>query len=141
VRRVLAALPLEHVVETMRPLPVAPLAEAPAFVMGVAIVRGEPTPVVDAGALLGVADEPCPTRFVTMRTGGRQVALAVEGVLDVRDLDRDALHELPPLLGCANTEAVTALGALDAGLLVVLRAALAVSDAFWESIATYGGRS
>ena len=46
----LAALPLEHVVETMRPLPVEPLGDAPRFILGLSIVRGEPIPVVDVGA-------------------------------------------------------------------------------------------
>ena len=41
------ALRLEDVGETMRPLPVSPLPETAAFVLGLAIVRGAPTPVID----------------------------------------------------------------------------------------------
>src|SRR5688572_15607941 len=47
------ALPLDAVVETMRPLVVEPVAGAPGFVSGLSIVRGEPIPVVDAARLLG----------------------------------------------------------------------------------------
>jgi purine-binding chemotaxis protein CheW len=55
VRERLCALPLAHVVETMRPLPIEPLGGMPGFVQGIAIIRGAPVPVVDAGALLGSA--------------------------------------------------------------------------------------
>ena len=41
------ALPLEHVSETMRPLPVEPIAGVISPVAGVAIIRGGPVPVVD----------------------------------------------------------------------------------------------
>ena len=43
----LCALPLGAVIETLRPLPLRPLAGAPAGVLGVAVVRGSPVPVID----------------------------------------------------------------------------------------------
>ena len=46
------AVPLAHVSEVMRPLPIEPLAGAPPFVPGLAIVRGKATPVVDLTAVL-----------------------------------------------------------------------------------------
>jgi chemotaxis signal transduction protein len=46
------ALAVRDVRETMRPLPVEPLARAPPFVRGLATIRGFPTPVVDFGRLL-----------------------------------------------------------------------------------------
>ena len=49
----LCALSLGHVVETMRPLPIEPLAAAPHFVLGLATIRGSQVPVVDAGRLIG----------------------------------------------------------------------------------------
>jgi len=48
------ALPVEHVVEIMRPLPIRHLEDVPPFVLGVALVRGAPAPVVDVARLLGV---------------------------------------------------------------------------------------
>src|ERR1039458_3558579 len=77
------ALPLEHVVETMRPLPIGPLAGAPPGVSGLAVIRGAPVPVVDLSRLFS-SDvgyiEVAPTRFVTVRVGQRVVALAVDRV-------------------------------------------------------------
>jgi chemotaxis signal transduction protein len=46
------AFPLHHVAETMRPLPIQPVAGTPSFVRGVSVIRGTPTPVVDLKALL-----------------------------------------------------------------------------------------
>ena len=43
----ICALPVGVVIETLRPLPLEPIAGAPAFVTGPAIIRGEPVPVVE----------------------------------------------------------------------------------------------
>ena len=114
----------------MRPLPVAPLGDAPAFVRGLAIVRGAPAIVVDAARLLGVAGGQA-TRFVIVRAGGdRRVALAVEAVLDVRPFAGDELAALPALV---RADAIAQIGAADAGLVVVLEAARAVPDDVWAA--------
>jgi len=78
------AVPITHVIETMRPLPVEPISGVPSFVQGISIIRGIPTPVVDLGAILGTPGER-PERFVTLRVGDRQVALSVNAVVGVRD--------------------------------------------------------
>lgn len=120
----MCALPLAHVVETLRPLPVEPLAGAPAFVQGLCVIRGEPRPVVDAARLLSTpapGEPPTTARFVTVRTGAQQVALAVDAVLGVRTVPPESLQDLPPLLQEACAEAVAAIGRLDAELLLVLR--------------------
>ena len=129
---VLCALPVEHVVETMRPLPVEPLAGAPAFVRGLSIIRGAPVPVVDAASLLGSPDTQ-PTRFVMVKAGARRVALAVSDVIGVRALAPEKLQALPPLLREAAADIVTSIGALDDELLLVLRSARLVPDAVWTS--------
>jgi purine-binding chemotaxis protein CheW len=129
-------LPLDHVVETMRPLPIESLPGAPPFVRGVSMLRGVPVPVVDAGALLGTADGAQPTRFVSMRAGPRRVVLAVEEVLGVRDLPAAALQDLPPLLGAAGAGVISAIGALDAAFLLVVEAARIVPEATWGSLGT-----
>ncbi|HZE91839.1 MAG TPA: chemotaxis protein CheW, partial [Rhizobacter sp.] len=61
----LCALPLSHVVETMRPLPTETIAGAPDFVCGLAVIRGAPVPVVDLARLLGATDTQA-RRFVTV---------------------------------------------------------------------------
>ena len=125
------ALPLDVVIEIMRPLPVEPLAGAPGFITGLAIIRGEPMPVVDAARLLG-AEAAAPSRFVTLRIGARQVALAVDAVLGVRLVAAERRSALTSLLGAVAGDAVAAIGTLDAQLLVVLEAARLVPDAVFE---------
>jgi len=126
------ALPLGAVVETLRPLPAEPLPGAPPFVRGVAIVRGEPVPVVDAARLLG---EPAGllARWITLDLGQRHVALAVDEVLGVRALS-GAAHALPPLLADEGASGVAALGRLDGALLHVLDGARLVPEAAWVAL-------
>ncbi len=125
----LCGLPIDGVIETMRPLPVAPVPGASRFLQGVAIVRGEPVPVVDLAVLLGeVAAPPGPAaRFVTVRAGERTAALAVSAVRGVSTLDLAELRHLP-LLADAYGGALDALRARDGDLLLVLGAARLVPD-------------
>jgi purine-binding chemotaxis protein CheW len=129
----LCALPLGHVMETMRPLPTEAFVGAPDFVLGLAVVRGAPVPVVDAAKLLGAAGVRI-DRFVMLKVGTRRIALGVEGVLGVRALPAGALQELPPLLQDAATDVVAAIGLLDAELLLVLRGTRLLSDADWSRV-------
>jgi purine-binding chemotaxis protein CheW len=129
----LCALPLAQVVETMRPMPVSPVAGAPSYVPGVAIIRGDPLPVVDVGAMLGSGGAAA-RRFVTLRVGSRQVALAVGDVVGVRALAPEALAALPPLLRDAAADALSSMGALDHELLLRLDGARVVPEAMWHEI-------
>jgi purine-binding chemotaxis protein CheW len=128
------ALPIEHVSETMRPLPVEPFAGSPTFVLGLSIIRGSPVPVVDAGRLLGAAEQPRLTRFVTIKVGERRAALAVGAVVGVWSLAATSLDELPPLLREASGDVVAAIGRLDADLLLVLRSARIVPESVWTAL-------
>ncbi|HVZ72773.1 MAG TPA: CheW domain-containing protein [Polyangia bacterium] len=134
VRRRFCALPLAHVVETMRPLPVEALTTPLPFVTGMSVVRGAPVPVVDLGALLGTEEAPAFGRFVTLGVEGRRVALAVEGVVGVRDLATAELEALPPLLGDVGAETIAAVGVLDAAFLVVLRTTRILADSTWSAL-------
>ena len=137
VRDVLCAIPVEHVEETMRPLPVESIAGVPVFVRGLAVVRGVPTPVVDAASLLsGVASHP--TRFVTVRTGTRRVVLAVDAVVGIIEIPPDAVDVLPPLFQSNGLDAISAIGVLDADLLLVLRSTRLVPDDVWATIQSGG---
>jgi purine-binding chemotaxis protein CheW len=120
----------------MRPLPVEALAGTADPVRGVALIRGRPTPVLDLKALLdGGAPGPLGRRFVTLRIEDRVVALAVDDVIGVHELDPAALGELPPLLHADSAERFAALGTLDQQLLVVLSAARLVPDEVWAALA------
>jgi purine-binding chemotaxis protein CheW len=115
------ALPLEHVREVMRPLAIERVPSAPAYLLGLSIIRGENVPVLDAGWLLeGKAGNV--TRLVVLRVGERRVALAVAAVVEARLLDPAELESLPPLLAGAR-ELVRALAVLDGSLLEVLESA------------------
>src|SRR5438105_299934 len=77
----LCALPVRHVVETMRMLPLEQLAGAPSYVRGLSVIRGSPVPVVDAAALLfDQRGAPC-ERLVVLRTRTRTIALGTKAVL------------------------------------------------------------
>jgi purine-binding chemotaxis protein CheW len=140
VRTRLCALPLERVIETLRPLPIEPLSGAPPFVCGVSIVRGEPLPVVDAGLLLG-GGQARATRLVTLRLGARAVALAVDSVIGVRAFERSALRELPPLLREAAADTVAALGSLDRELLLLLESGRLVPEAVFAAVEQRRGQA
>lgn len=141
IRGGLCALPLAEVVETMRPLPTEPVSAAPGFVSGLAIIRGGAVPVVETSRLL--ADEaPAPPqpssrgRYVTVQAGARVVALAVEEVIGVRTISTASRAALPPLLQHAAGAVIESVAALDAELLVVLRAArLLPAGSAWETAA------
>jgi purine-binding chemotaxis protein CheW len=132
VRERLCALPLSHVVETMRPLPIETLASMPAFVQGLARARGNPLPVVDLGGMLGASAPARATRFIMVRVEERRVLLAVEEVLGVRELNTAEAKDLPPLLGAGTESVVASVGVLDAALLVVLRGARLVPPSTWD---------
>jgi purine-binding chemotaxis protein CheW len=129
----LCALPLAHVAEIMRPLPIEPIGGAPHFVLGLAIVRGAPIPVVSTALLVGERGNET-QRWVTLQVGGRNVVLAVDSVLGVSTLDAALGNELPPLLKDAASEVVLAIGTLDAELLLFLNAARIVPMAMQEGI-------
>lgn len=131
----LCALPLNHVIETMRPLPVETIPDMPAFVTGVSIVRGIPTPVVSLGALLGTS-EVAPARFVTLKMKDRQVALAVQNVLGIRQLQESAIQNLPPLLRKASKEFTAEIGVLDEQLLIVLSEGWQLPEDVWRVVST-----
>jgi purine-binding chemotaxis protein CheW len=119
---VLCALPIDHVIEIMRLLPVEQIAVAPKYVRGLSVIRGGPVPVVDLGLIIG-DQVGHPTRLIAVKTATRTIALAVEAVIGITAFAADAFAQLPPLLRDAATDTVTAIGALDTELIVFLRAA------------------
>jgi purine-binding chemotaxis protein CheW len=128
----LCALPLDTVVEVLRPLPVEPTVGTPPCVLGLSIIRGSVVPVIDVGRQPS-ASRADRRRTVLLRVGERRIALAVERVLGMRTLQRDLLQELPPLLRNADATAA-AIGTLDAELMTVLDAARLVPDELFEQV-------
>ena len=133
VQNCVCALPLTQVIETMRPLPIEPIAGVPSFVRGVSIIRGIVTPVVDLGSVL-VARQCSGEHVVTVRLGERQVALAVDAVLGVRELDSSTVRETPRLLEGASKDVIDGIGTLDEQLLVLLCAGWELPDEVWQML-------
>ena len=130
------AFPLHHVAETMRPLPIEAVVGTPGFVCGVSVIYGVPTPVVDLKVLLeNSANTPSFGRFVVLKLDDRRVAIGVDSVIGLKNLDSAQLGELPPLLRDVTTDLIESFGTLDAQLLLVLRAARIVPDEVWTTLA------
>lgn len=136
----LCVLPIEHVRETLRPLPIESLADSPPFVSGVSIVRGKPVPVVDAARLLGsVAGSP--SRWITLALQGRDVVLAVDQVVGVIEApSAQPVDLVAPLLSAVAADTLTAIGVLDAQLLLVLDTARLVPEKVWLAMENPGAQ-
>jgi len=124
------ALPIASVIETMRPLPISHLGDAPSFVRGIAIVRAAPTVVIDTAVMLGIAPAP-PARFVTVRADEGALALTFDEVVAVTRIPRPALLDVPTLLRASTREAVAALGRVEGGMLVLVETARILSREQW----------
>jgi purine-binding chemotaxis protein CheW len=121
------ALPIEHVGEIMRPLPIERLPGLPPYILGVALIRGQATPVLDLAGLLDQAESRL-GRFITIKVAGRPLALAVTQVHGVVTVARQTLAALPSLMRDVGSEVVDAIGVRDAVLLLVLDGARLLSD-------------
>jgi purine-binding chemotaxis protein CheW len=123
----LCALPLDRVNEIMRVLPIKLISDVPPYVAGVCIMRGAPVPVVDVGLLVGSRATDF-QRLISVRTDGRTIALAVERIHGISGFDARQFDRLPPLLRDAGADVISAIGTLDAELLLLLRVARIVPD-------------
>ena len=129
------ALPLDEVIETMRPLAVRPLAGTPDFVLGISIMRGVPAPVVDLAALLA-GERAEVSRFVAVRTDNGPVALAVgsvRGIGSAAAIEAGSTHGA--LLGGPAGRLVTGVGTLDGEPLLLLRSMGQLPDEVWAAAA------
>jgi purine-binding chemotaxis protein CheW len=152
----LCALPLDDVVETMRPLPVKPLAGTPPYVRGVTVVRGVPVPVVDLAVLLGegpgVEEEPDAdeewdgaARFVTVRGGRGPAAVLtgpVVGIVDTAAITSDERGPAAPdglaadaADGDGSVRPVAAVGVRGIEPILLLRGSGLVPEAAWTALA------
>jgi purine-binding chemotaxis protein CheW len=116
----LCAIPVRDVIETYRPVPVQRIAGVPAYVRGLAVVRGQAVPVVSLSALLNGKVMSRGSRFVSLRVKDRIIALEVDQVLGVRPLNQALLNASSPLIFEANAELFKTLGSLDGELFALL---------------------
>jgi purine-binding chemotaxis protein CheW len=75
---------------------------------------------------------------VTVKTGSRVVALAVDAVLGIRDVPTGSVDALPPLFQGIHLDVISAVGTLDSELLLVLRSARLVPEEVWATIEAGG---
>lgn len=128
------AIPITRVEETMRPLPTASFAGAPAWLRGVSTIRGEACPVIALDHLLTGKAGADPTRFVTLSDHGRRVALAVAAVVGVASLPEAGRGS--ELARAFTPEHLTELRAADGGLVGVLSEVRLVDDETWALLET-----
>jgi len=130
-----AALPISHVVETLRVLPVESVSGAPLYVIGLSIIRGTPTAIVDTALLFG--SEPTKhQRTVMVRKGERTIGLAAEEILGARTIGSEAQQRLPSLFG--NIESVGAVAIIDEMLVFILESARIISDDLLGNLLSQG---
>jgi purine-binding chemotaxis protein CheW len=132
----LCALRLDDVIETMRPLATRPLAGAPAFVRGICIMRGLPTPVVDVALLLG-GEQAEIKRFLAVRTERGPVAFATGEVAGIRvtAAEGTAAEGHAGLLTGASRRLVAGVATIDAEPLLLLQSMRVVPEHVWAAAA------
>jgi len=121
------ALPAGVVIETMRLLPIEGIAGAPPTVLGLSVIRGAAVAVIDTAALFGEAAAPY-QRLVTVRTGERVIALAVDAIVGVDVIETSELEQMPPLL--RDDSAIAAMTLRDPDVVFLLNTARLVPDDF-----------
>lgn len=119
------AVPLSLVREIMRPLPIRTVAGLLPAVLGMSVVRGAPIPVVSLSRLLHQPQANA-TRFVVLRTAGRDCALAVEQVHDIASMSAADWEAMPSLF--SRVESAAEIHAEDQDLVVSLNMARLMAE-------------
>jgi purine-binding chemotaxis protein CheW len=93
------ALPIQHVREIIRPLPMQVLPHASETVIGVIDHRGDVVPIVDLRLRFRskVTAQPSHTRWVIANWQGKLIGLAVDRVIDVFSLNESEARPVPDL--------------------------------------------
>jgi purine-binding chemotaxis protein CheW len=115
-------IPARHTIEIMRPLPIRQLLNPPHCILGISIIRGKPTPVLDIFKLLNTESGNKPTRFVLIKSGEKELALAVAQVLYTTSIPLTVLNELPSVFREGNDTMIKSLAVADEQLGAMLDA-------------------
>lgn len=106
------ALPLNKVARIARAVTVTPLPDAPELVIGVINMQGDVIPVVDIRERFNIPVTPLilEDHFIIGRTNSRLIAILVNEVLDIVDLnEKDISNQKDILPGISNIEGVIKL--------------------------------
>jgi purine-binding chemotaxis protein CheW len=127
-------VPAESVGEIVRAVAVTPLPNAPAVIEGVIDLRGAIVPVFDLRRRFGLSRrEVDPAdHFVIVRAPPRTAVLHVDRVLELADVDDDAIQTLAGQVQSADH--VTGVAALADGLAVIHDVSSFLSAAESESL-------
>jgi purine-binding chemotaxis protein CheW len=106
------ALPVENVAEIVECGAIAPLPGAASGVIGVRNLRAQVLPVFDLAAVLG-APSGTSAVLVIAEAGGDRVALGVDAVLDVAELEAASEASDLPLLTGTVLDADALVGIID----------------------------
>jgi purine-binding chemotaxis protein CheW len=129
------ALRLDEVVETMRPLETQALAGTPPFVVGISVLRGVPTPVIEVARLLS-GEAAAIERYVAVRTDRGVVALATGTILGIQAVRVEAGSGHPALLGAGEDRLVEGVATIGAEPLLLLRSMRTIPAEVWTAAAT-----
>ena len=129
----MCALPTEHVCEIMRPLHIEHIPGAPNYILGMAVIRGVATPVLNMARLFDQAESRI-ERFIAIKVAGRSLALAVEQVQGVSVFNKADLSALPPLMQDMGSALIESISVRDAALLLVLDGARLLPEAVWPQL-------
>ncbi len=89
------AVPIAHIAEILKPLPITPVPRAPRVVIGVMTVRGRLVTVIDLRRRLRLAEAPVDhrSRILITDTGDERIGLLVD---EVRQVHRLSEGEIEP---------------------------------------------
>ena len=103
-------LPMESLVAVYTNHTIIPVPCVPAYVAGIANVRGEIMPVFDLAALLKVASADKKQTLIVASSQENSVAFCVETVGEARAVQLSALQPVPPMLNEAYLSGISADG-------------------------------
>jgi purine-binding chemotaxis protein CheW len=138
IRTHLCGLPVEQVIETMRPMPIRSLADSPPYILGLSVIRGNGVPVIDGGRLFKDAADPAHTSLILLKVGSRQVGLMVEQVVGIGHLPDGLATGLTPLARQTCPEVVQSLSLLEGDLVYLLQTARLITEPVWRQLARGG---
>ena len=130
------AVSADAVVEMVRAVAVVPLPGAPAAVAGIIDVRGSVVPVFDMRMRFGAPTSPVSPEdhFILIRAGGRTVALHVDNVVDLIEIDTNAIANASAQL--PSTRYIAGAALLPDGMVLIHDVDTFLSSAENETLET-----
>ena len=115
------AVPIAHIAEILKPLPITPVPRAPRVVIGVMTVRGRLVTVFDLRRRLRLPESPLDqrSRILITDTGDERIGLLVDEVMQVHRLAESEI-EARDVLGGDPDPYIAGIGRPEGALLILL---------------------